>query len=113
MEGISIGIEAGFGTCRSELTARLAFAHSGIRSGGERFHCLEKLLRLTDEESAGCEPRDGGPCAGKFVGQRPDRGAARSLLINSAGTGKIRLGWMDGLSGLKKLGNVGPSVSEE
>src|SRR5271155_1573218 len=34
----------------------------------------------------------------------------RLELMNSQGTGKIRLGWTNGLSGLKKLGNVKPPL---
>src|ERR1700683_1293415 len=30
--------------------------------------------------------------------------------LNSQGTGKIRLGWIEGFSGLKKLGNVRPDM---
>lgn len=34
----------------------------------------------------------------------------RSGLMNSAGTGKMRLGWMSGLSGENRFGNVRPSL---
>ena len=94
MEGISIGIEAGFGTCRSELTARLAFAHSGIRSGGERFHCLEEVVRLADEQPAGSEPLNSSHRAGELIRQRTDRGATRKIRTNELGRNREESDWV-------------------